>query len=200
MATKQLIELRKNLIQERIGIAQAHALQTQFEQQILRFLEDLELKKPQFIHTIALYWPIQGEPDVRAALLKWLKQHPSRKLALPITQKEQALQFAQWDDQTKTQAGLFGIEVPVAQSLIDPDLIIAPCLGWQELHQKIWRIGYGGGYYDRTMAKLAQSNPATLLIGIGLDNHCVSHHLWTPQSHDVPLNALITQSRIISHI
>lgn len=200
MATKELLELRQTLIQERLGMAQAHILQTEFEQQILRFLNELELKKPKFIHTIALYWPIQGEPDIRAPLLKWLKRDPSRKLALPITQKGQALNFAQWDDQTKTQAGLFGIEVPLQQPFIDPDLIIAPCLGWQELHQKIWRIGYGGGYYDRTMAKLHQSNPSTLIIGVALDNHRVEKNVWRPQIHDVPLNALITESRIISHI
>lgn len=200
MANLNNSTLRQHLLEMRAADAldlEKFKLQEQkLNSQILSFLEALELKKQNFIHTIAFYYPIKGEPDITNALLEWSKQNNARHLAIPVTKTNEPLNFAKWDEETELSEGLYKIPEPKNPQLIAPDLIIAPCLGWQIADEALWRIGYGAGYYDRTMAQLSNSGQPPLLIGVGFDNYQVNSHEWQASPHDAPLNALITESRV----
>lgn len=200
MATQNNSPLRQKLLQMRatdsLGIEKFGVLEQKLNTQILSFLEALELKKPNFIQVIAFYYPIRGEPDISDSLLKWSKQNKTRKLAIPVTKSEQALKFAIWDQDTALSEGLHKIPEPSNPEFITPDLIIAPCLGWQYQDNLGWRIGYGAGYYDRTMQALSNSGSPPLLIGVGFDKYQVSPQEWAPKDHDAPMNALVTESHI----
>jgi 5-formyltetrahydrofolate cyclo-ligase len=192
-------DLRKRLLIQRQALASDIQKKETFEHLFNEKVLDL-LKSPQFkdIYSVAFYWPIQGEPDLRGSLTKWLMDNPKRSLGLPITQKDQVLRFYRWDQNTQMSAGLYGISEPKNTEQITPDLILIPCLGWQASNGKLWRLGYGGGYYDKTIADLYSKNHHPNLIGIGYSDLKLNQNIWRPQSHDAPLNALITEYEIIN--
>ena len=200
MATSNTPSLRKHLLEKRAtdcsDVEKFKALELQLNTQILSFLEALELKNANFIKSIAFYYPIKGEPDISASLFNWAAKNPDRNLALPITKKDAPLEFARWGKGDDLTEGLYSIPEPLNSELITPDLIIAPCLGWLFDNRSAWRIGYGAGYYDRTMAKLTDAGKIPMLVGVGLEGHQVTKDEWQPKVHDIPMDALITESRI----
>ncbi len=139
---------------------------------------------------LAGYWPIKGEPDLRP-VLKGLHR-AGVTIALPIVETRAApLIFRRWTPDTKMVRGDWNIPVPPpeADPLI-PDITLAPCLGWSE---GCYRLGWGGGYFDRTLASLA---PRPVAIGIALG----AAHLPTiyPQPHDIPLDLIVTEEGLVA--
>jgi 5,10-methenyltetrahydrofolate synthetase len=76
-------------------------------------------------------------------------------------------------------------------SKIDPDLLIIPCLGWSAQNDQFWRIGYGGGYYDRTIAEFKKNKHSVKTVGVGYKALEVKEGAWRPQSHDQALDLMI---------
>jgi 5,10-methenyltetrahydrofolate synthetase len=139
-------------------------------------------------YVLSGYWPIKGEPDLRPVLAEL--HRAGVIIALPVVETRAApLVFRRWTPETKLVRGDWNIPVPPpeAESLI-PDIALAPCLGWDDA---CYRLGWGGGYYDRTLAAL-RSRPRT--IGIAL---CAAR-LGTiyPQPHDIPLDLILTEEGI----
>lgn len=134
------------------------------------------------------YWPIKGEPDLRP-LLTALRDK-GIIIALPVVETRAApLVFRRWLPGTNLVRGDWNIPVPPSEAdLVTPDIALAPCLGWSE---GCYRLGWGGGYFDRTLAALA---PRPLTIGIALG----AARLTTifPQPHDIPLDLIVTESGI----
>lgn len=196
---RKLTDLRKRLLLQRQALTADAQKNQQFAHLFNEKVLDL-LKSPSFkdIQSIAFYWPIHGEPDLRSVLSKWLMENSKRSLGLPITIKDQALRFYRWDQHTQMSAGLYGIPEPQKTEQIYPDLIFIPCLGWQASKGKLWRLGYGGGYYDKTIATLHAINHHPNLIGIGYSDLKLSENTWLAQPHDAPLNAFITEHEMIS--
>jgi 5,10-methenyltetrahydrofolate synthetase len=191
--------LRKDLLARRqafvADIEQAEVFHQGFQENIAAFLNS---KKYEHLKSIAFYWPIHGEPDIQTPLLEWLKYKPGRSIALPVTQKDRALDFYEWNQATQMSAGLYGIMEPQNTKQIIPELIFTPCLGWQIQHGKLWRLGYGGGYYDRTMAHFHSKNIRPILVGLGYSQLTLSPSEWQVQSHDIPLDALVTEIEILT--
>lgn len=134
------------------------------------------------------YWPIKGEPDLRPLMAKLHKAGVI--IALPLVETKAApLVFRLWTPETKMVRGDWNIPVPPAVSpLLTPDIALAPVMGWDN---EKYRLGYGGGYFDRTLATL---EPAPFAIGVG----CASAQLETifPQHHDIPLSMIVTEDGI----
>lgn len=135
--------------------------------------------------TLSGYWPIKGEPDLRPLLARL--HHGGVTIALPIVETKAApLVFRRWTPKTKMIRGDWNIPVPPpeAEALV-PDIALAPLVGWT---QDGYRLGYGGGYFDRTLATFS---PRPFTIGIGFE----TAHLPTifPQPHDIPLDAILTE-------
>ncbi|MCL3881074.1 5-formyltetrahydrofolate cyclo-ligase [Marivita sp. GX14005] len=135
---------------------------------------------------LSAYWPIKGEPDLRP-LMKDLHE-AGVIVCLPIVEQKFApLVFRRWTPDTKMTRGDWNIPVPPPEAeAAAPDITLAPLMGWSA---DGYRLGYGGGYFDRTLAALS---PRPFTIGIGLQ----SARLDTihPQPHDIPLDVILTEA------
>ncbi len=137
--------------------------------------------------SLGLYWPIKHEIDIR----KWADGLSARrdiKLALPvIDEPRQPLTYRHWHLGATMTRGFWNIPVPVDTAAIHPDIVIAPLVGcW-----KMYRLGYGGGYFDRTLEAL---KPRPLAVGIGLEAFRLAE--FTPQPHDIPMDIIVTDETI----
>lgn len=132
------------------------------------------------------YWPIKGEPDLRPLLTRL--HHEGVTIALPLVETKSApLVFRHWTPETKMVRGDWNIPVPPPDApVLSPDISLAPLVGWTA---DGYRLGYGGGYFDRTLAAFS---PRPFTIGIGFE----SARLTTifPQPHDIPLDAILTEA------
>ncbi len=158
------------------------------------------------IQSVALYWPIQDEIDLRTTLLEWVKAQPQRELALPLARTDKHLDFYQWREGDRLIPSQHGIPEPdplqTQRPALIPDCILLPCVGWSSSHEgktaRYWRLGYGGGYFDRTLAALRKKKPTLICIGIGFDWQKLDDAQWSAQTHDEPLDILITESGVFS--
>lgn len=151
---------------------------------------------------VALYYPIRDEIDLRPTLLEWAKESPNKTLSLPFARADKGLDFYTWQEGDLLIPSQHGIAEPDPNNprrpLRIPDCILIPCVGWSKSGdgaiKPYWRLGYGGGYFDRTLARLRQTKPELLCIGIGFDWQQLNSDQWEPQTHDEPLNLLLTET------
>lgn len=137
---------------------------------------------------LSAYWPIKGEPDLRETMARL---HASGvTVALPVVEVKAApLVFRRWTPGTRMVRGDWNIPVPPPEAdVMAPEIMLAPLMGWDGAG---YRLGYGGGYFDRTLAALS---PRPFTIGIGLR----SARLATiyPQPHDIALDVILTEAGI----
>jgi 5-formyltetrahydrofolate cyclo-ligase len=132
---------------------------------------------------LGVYWPLAGEPDLLPAYAE-LAQHGVR-LALPVVLERHApLGFAEWIPGEATVSDQLGVAIPADLRPVErPPALLVPCLGFNALR---FRVGYGGGFYDRTLAPAPR--PATL--GIAYACQLVE---FDGDVHDVPLDRVITE-------
>jgi 5,10-methenyltetrahydrofolate synthetase len=134
------------------------------------------------------YWPIKREPDLRPLLTRLHAK--GLTLALPVVEKRAApLIFRRWAPGGKMLRGDWNIPVPPSEAdVLIPDIALAPCLGWTG---DCFRLGWGGGYFDRTLAMLT---PRPFTIGIALSAARLS--TIYPQPHDIPLDLILTEDGV----
>ena len=132
------------------------------------------------------YWPIRGEPDLRPALLSLHDE--GWQIALPLVEVRAAsLVFRLWTPETAMVRGHWGIfEPPRTAPVVIPDVLIAPLVGWDDAG---FRLGHGGGYFDRTLAA-ADNGP--VVIGTGLQGARIA--TIYPQPHDIPMSVILTEA------
>lgn len=139
------------------------------------------------VRTLAFCWPFRGEPDLRDAVAAWLAGDPARRAAVPRVQDAQApLVFVRWTPQTPMRPGAFGIPEPDAAETVQPDCVLVPLNAFDAAG---YRIGYGGGYFDRTLAALV---PPPLTIGVGFESGRLES--IGPAPHDRPVQWLVTEA------
>ena len=136
--------------------------------------------------TLGLFAPIRGEPDLWHIYpqLHALGIH----LSLPIVrdkhlQSAQPLEFLQWQPGEKLTRDAHNIPVPLDQRHSQPDVFLIPCVGF---NAKAYRLGYGGGYYDRTLA--AATNVLALGVAYQL-NFCA----FSEEHYDRPMTQILTE-------
>ena len=167
---------------------------------------------------IGAYWPIKGEFDPLPALYRWqedailnhdivLNTAPApesrtqlasesiagrspRKIGLPVVDKvHKTLTFHAWYPGCPMEEDAYGIPKPKDTEVIVPTLLFVPCVGYGPGG---YRLGYGGGFYDRTLATL-QPRPVT--VGLGFT------HGWLPdlepEAHDIALDALLNDNGVV---
>lgn len=139
---------------------------------------------------IGIYWPIRSEIDIRALAKAHLGS--GGRVALPvIVQKSAPLEFWVWQPGMKMDRGVWDIPVPAIREPVRPDVLIAPLVGFDRAG---YRLGYGGGYFDRTLAAAA---PRPYCIGIGYSEaQLQSIH---PQAHDIRMDAIVTDQGVVTH-
>ena len=134
---------------------------------------------------VAAYWPFRAEPDLRAWL--GLLQDLGAQVALPVVVARAApLEFRAWAPGTPLERGVWNIPVPAAgAAVVTPDIVIAPVVGFDVA---CYRLGYGGGFYDRTLAALAV-RPRCIGVGYALAALPTIH----PQVYDIALDGIVTE-------
>lgn len=144
---------------------------------------------------VGLYWPIRGEIDIRPCVLEWIKGQPAdRQMALPCAaEKTAVLRFFTWQANTRMRPDIYGIPTPQDTKEVIPDLLLLPCLGFTFISQgapgtsdRYYRLGYGAGCYDRTLA--TYTIPC---VGIAYQDSYTAD--FSPEPHDQPLTYLITE-------
>jgi len=198
MTNLSLADLRKEYIQKRISLQQDtqrySTVKKSLNTSILIGLSELQAITNTPIKNLGFYWPIRGEPEIKNTLLQWQMEDSSRILSLPMTTKDLPLTFKEWRPDTVMKPGLANIPEPHNTAIIQVDAIIAPCVAWRKENHQIWRLGYGGGYYDRTLLNYLPNQQRPLLIGIAFDELELNSSLWQIHSLDFPLDGLITES------
>lgn len=137
--------------------------------------------------TVSMYWPIRGEPDLRG--LADAVIGAGGRCALPVVeQRASPLTFRAWSPGDRLERGFWGIPVPCAGAEVTPDILIAPVVAFD---REGFRLGYGGGYFDRTLAAL---QPRRRVLGVGY----AASEIETihPQPHDVPMDAVVTETGV----
>ncbi|MDE2251629.1 MAG: 5-formyltetrahydrofolate cyclo-ligase [Gammaproteobacteria bacterium] len=135
---------------------------------------------------VSAYWPIRGEPDLRP----WMHAAAARglRIALPVAVAlRQPLQFRAWRPGAAMARGLWNIPHPAEMAVVVPDMILAPLVGYDRAG---YRLGYGGGFFDRTLAQFA---PRPVTIGIGYPEAAIESIY--PQPFDIPMSGIVTGSR-----
>ena len=196
--------LRQDLLKQRKEFV-AGQNYAQIQTRLIDHLNQLLSEQSNSWQSIALYWPIQDEIDLRSTLLAWVKNAPNRNLALPFARPDKHLDFYQWLQGDRLLPSKHGVPEPdpsnTARPSIIPDCILIPCVGWSSSVENgktyYWRLGYGGGYFDRTLAELRKTNPKLICIGIGFDWQKLNDDLWAAQTHDEPLDILLTESGLL---
>lgn len=135
---------------------------------------------------LGLYWPLPGEFNPHEAAQAAAGQWDCR-LALPFAQKSPvAMHFRAWDGLPPTTRDPCGLPSPEGPPVL-PDVLLVPCLGFTA---EGWRLGYGGGYFDRFLA----AHPGVTAIGVAWDLGLLAASALDPQAHDQPLLAVLTES------
>ena len=151
-------------------------------------------------HSIAFCWPYKDEPNLIKLLLWWRKSNLKRMLLLPKIEINKTMSFYSWSESNQLINNRFGIPEPDPNSkncfLVNPDCILIPCVGWGFYQNQYWRLGYGGGYFDRTIFNLKNEGHLFKTVGIAYDWQKLNHDLWSPQDHDQPLDYVLTNSCI----
>jgi len=172
--------LRRQLQAERQALIDRHQRSVHLQEVLRVWL----LGRPE--KTIGAYWPIKGEFDALPALYRWSEHDPARRIGLPVIDRDtRQLRFHVWYPGCPMEEDAYGIPKPKDTEAFDPQLLLVPCVGFGPGGV---RLGYGGGFYDRTLAALT---PRPLTVGVGYAHGFVP---WLEaESHDVPLDVLLTE-------
>lgn len=171
---------RERLLRERDGLAQDLLSDRRARMDI-----HIERAFPDLVHgTLAFCWPYRNEYDVRhlAAALR----RRGAKTAMPVVVAPKTpLIFREWHPGVELVKGPLGIPYPVGSPEAVPDNVLLPMVGWDG---DGYRLGYGGAFFDRTLASLAKR---PRVIGLAYE----SAYLKTiqPQPHDIPVDFVVTE-------
>ena len=140
-------------------------------------------------NAIGAYWPIKGEFDALPALFRWSEAAPDRRIGLPVVDRQtRQLRFQLWYPGCEMEDDAYGIPKPKDTPVFEPQLLLVPCVGYGP---RGVRLGYGGGFYDRTLAAL-QPRPCT--AGLAYSHGFLP---WlAAEPHDVPLDAILNEEGV----
>jgi 5,10-methenyltetrahydrofolate synthetase len=202
---------RKALIEQRLNLPD----RLQRAELLQRVLRIWLVGRPDTV--IGAYWPIKGEFDPLPALYRWqedallapslggwpvtadaqpqlasesLAQRLPRKVGLPVVNKAtRTLSFHAWYPGCPMEEDAYGLPKPKDTEVIVPTLLFVPCVGYGIGG---YRLGYGGGFYDRTLATL---QPKPFTVGLGYTHGFLED--LEPEDHDEPLDAILNDNGVV---
>ena len=132
---------------------------------------------------VGTYWPFRGEPDLRNWAIRVIER--GGRIALPVViQKGWPLEYRIWSPGDPLERGVWNIHVPTRGPAVQPDIIVAPVVGFDEDGH---RLGYGGGFFDRTLAAMPRR---PLKVGVGYAQARIA--TIYPQPHDIAMDVIVT--------
>ena len=140
--------------------------------------------------TVSGFWPIQDEIDIRK-LLERLHED-GMAICLPVTGPSRApLVFRAWRPGDEMAAGPMGLAEPMPEKkVLEPDMLIVPLLAFDRFGN---RLGYGGGYYDATLADLRRRRP---VVAVGVGFHAQQVETVPVDPGDERLDWIVTEKRV----
>ncbi|MDZ7920387.1 5-formyltetrahydrofolate cyclo-ligase [Rhodoferax sp.] len=182
--------LRKALLEQRLNLPD----RLQRAELLQRVMRIWLVGRPDAV--IGAYWPIKGEFDPLPALHRWkedgelIDQPQPRRIGLPVVNREhKTMTFHAWYPGCPMEEDAYGIPKPKDTELIVPTLLFVPCVGYSAGG---YRLGYGGGFYDRMLASLS---PKPFTVGLGFGTEFVDD--FEPEPHDMPLDAILNDHGIV---
>jgi 5,10-methenyltetrahydrofolate synthetase len=134
-------------------------------------------------------WPYRGEFDARFVVRRWRER--GALAALPaVVDPKGPLEFRKWWPGAPMKPGVYDIPVPDGTEVVVPDVAIVPMNAFDG-HG--YRLGYGGGYFDRTLAACGRR-----LVAIGIAYEMLRVETIHPQAHDMPMDFVVTESAVYS--
>jgi 5-formyltetrahydrofolate cyclo-ligase len=137
--------------------------------------------------TLGVYWPFQAEFDPRP-LVDWLIAAGSAAALPAVVGKKGPLEYRSWRPGDPLVDGVWDIPIPEKREITLPQAVLAPLVGFD---RECYRLGYGGGYFDRTLAALT---PRPLAIGVGFELSLLD--TIHPQDFDIPMDLIVTEAGI----
>lgn len=174
--------LRQDLLARRQAIVPA--VRAEWDAIIGKYLKHLLERQP--AQSIGVFWPMRSEPDLRQTFEEW--SAAGLQLALPVViDPELPLKFLAWAPGDALEKDAMGVWVPAsAGRVVAPELLLVPCVGY---NRDRFRLGYGGGFYDRTLA----AEPRPQAIGVA---YACARADFAVQAHDIALDAVVTEAGI----
>ncbi len=159
------------------------ALTVRLEHHLGELLERLAPRR------LGFCWPHRGEPDLHGFVARWLAADAGREAALPVVHgRDEAMSFRRWTPGMVLVQDRHGIPHPAEGDELRPDALLVPLNAFDAAG---FRLGYGGGYFDRTLAVLD-----TIAIGVGFElGRVATVH---PQPHDRPMHWLVTERGVFA--
>jgi 5-formyltetrahydrofolate cyclo-ligase len=175
---------RVRLIAQRVALPEAQ--RESWTERIIASLEPIAMATD---GPVSVYWPFRGEPNLRPLMRRMVAA--GKVVALPaVVQPRHPLEFRPWTPGCTMELGVWNIPIPATAERVVPRLLLAPVVGFDPVQ---YRLGYGGGFYDRTLAAL--SGPRTV-IGVGFDEQAIE--TIRPLAHDIPMDRIVTQSGFVA--
>jgi len=174
---------RQRLLALRIGVAPAE--RRLWGAAIEEHLALLLGERPSML--LGVYWPFRAEFDPRPLIERLVAAGSA--IALPaVVNLKGPLEYRAWRPGERLVDGVWNIPVPEERDIVIPQTVLAPLVGFD---RRGYRLGYGGGYFDRTLAALS---PRPLAIGVGFElSGLETIH---PQDFDVPMDVIVTEAGV----
>lgn len=132
-------------------------------------------------------WPYKREFDARYAVRRW-REHGALAALPEVVESRAPLRFRKWWPGAPMRAGVYDIPVPDGTELLVPDVAIVPMNAFDE---RGYRLGYGGGFFDRTLAASERR-----MIAIGVSYEMLRVDTIYPQAHDIPMDFVVTENGV----
>jgi 5-formyltetrahydrofolate cyclo-ligase len=176
---------RAKLIAARIAVPAS--LRAEWTAQLIAHLKPLLMAAPA---PISFYWPFKAEPDFRP-LMRELDA-AGIAVALPVAFKlGEPMTFRPWHRRCEMTRGIWDIPIPADPTEVLPRTVIAPIVGFDPAN---FRLGYGGGFFDRTLKKLGGAKLGDRAQAIGVGFSMFRLETIHPQPHDIPMARIVTEA------
>ena len=153
-------------------------------ERIAASLQEIIAERP---GVLGIYWPFRAEFDPRPLVDAIVAT--GRQVALPVVvERKSPLEYRVWAPGEALVSGIWDIPVPEKREIVIPSMVLAPVVGFDRAG---YRLGYGGGYFDRTLATL---DPRPRAIGVGFAMQEIK--TIYPQSFDIPMDLVVTETEI----
>jgi len=137
--------------------------------------------------SLGFCWPYRAEFDMREVVRGWLRADAKRWAALPVVGPTGTpMRWRRWDPDAEMPLDRYGIPFPGDGPDLHPALLCIPCNGFDACG---YRIGYGAGHFDRTLAAM---QPRPVAVGVAYELARLPD--TQPQAHDLPMDWLVTEA------
>ncbi|HSO08316.1 MAG TPA: 5-formyltetrahydrofolate cyclo-ligase [Pelomicrobium sp.] len=136
---------------------------------------------------VGFCWPYKGEYDARFPV-RTLRERGAQAALPAVVDKRGPLEFRRWWPGAPMREEVYGIPVPDGTAVVTPHVVLVPPVAFDDAG---YRLGYGGGYFDRTLAA-AEPRPIAVCVAYELQRVGSTH----PQPHDLPMDFIVTEAAI----